>query len=120
MVDVLVQLHYLEQVVLEVLELLSIAFDDLLLRVHYVLELSDAAAVLLVSSVKFCLIALGLRLLVYPGLFCSFLPSELFNHLPKVLVFLLNVLEGALGLGGARLRQATPGVFCIYDSAIWL
>lgn len=118
MVDVLVQLHYLEQVVLEVLELITIAFNDPFLGTGDPLEFLDAVFVLFNPAVELYLVALWFDLLVdlCAYLLAALLVVYLLDHLPEVLVLVIDVLQGSLRLVSG---EAAPRVLPHDDPPVW-
>lgn len=86
LVDILVQLHYLEQVVLKILELLLITTNDFLLRCHNLLHLLNLLRVQRIATTEFHLETFRLHLLVDPVLLICLFPLNAFNHRLDVFV----------------------------------
>ena len=117
MVDVLVQLHYLEQVVLEVLELLTVPFDDPFLGISDLLEFLDVVVVMFYPAVELNLVAFGLHLLVD---LCTYflaplLVVNLLDHLPEMLVLIVDILQRSLRLIS---REAASRILPHNDSSV--
>lgn len=113
MMDVLVQLHYLEQIVLKILELLPVTLDYPFLRTDHSLQLLDSTVVLLDSPVKFHTMSLRLDLLVDSLLLLiTSFTLYFFYHLPQMLIFVEDILQGTLRLTrGVGLLNAASWVF---------
>jgi hypothetical protein len=99
-VDVLVQLHYLKQVLLEISELVFVGTQDIVLLLHDCLQLSHALTVVPHPSVVLLLWHLWLVFLVCSGLPLLLLAPHLGDGLPEVFVFVKDVLKWALRLAG--------------------
>ena len=119
--NVFVELHQFHEIVFKVFEFFPVTPYNPLLRTDHTLQLVNSLIIVLDSTIELHSMSLRLNLLVDSLIFKSFLISNLFDHLSKLLVFIENFLERALRLAiRIVLLNAAPGIFGIDDSPVEL